>query len=571
MSQSIQIFSLPTGRTPMGIAIVGNLGPVREDRKVFVVVANSEEDSVSIFEILSTFLVQPRGKIEGIPRPYGVSSCGSGRAVITSPTQNRITIIQLPEATILGSLQVGARPYSVACFSMASRRTAAVSNFGDSTLTLVDIDNLSVIGQASDVPGSSGWRGVSIGQTPSGSQFTAWVAGTEANQVTLVDLGTLRVLARLSVPRPTAIYASFAVGSAGRNSIMIFDTETLRLADEIPNVTNPQDILTTSLGNLAVLGGLNAIWNMHLPGGFISGPGRTITTIPVPGATGLAGYSSTSRPDGPGLTFVTSPNSNSLYVLGLGSGNPPREFGVTDVGAPGMLASAFASTGVNQILYAEGVPLPKQLGGVTVRVGGTFKFDITAGWTYSPVGAVEAPILFVNPNQVNFQIPPGVALGNLVPVQLQRPDGSMLLSITDILAASPRIFTVLMNFQGQAAALNQDNSQNGNPQSILGAKPAARGSVIQIYATGAGETDPPLLPGEPAPASGNPLILNRVLPQVTIGGIAARVLFSGMAPGFVGLWQINAEVPPAVPPGPAVPLVINAGGVSSNTVTIAVE
>ena len=137
MSQSVQIFSLPTGLAPIGIDVIGNRGPAREDRRVFVVVANSEEDSVSIFEILSTLLVQPRGKIEGIPRPYGVSSCTGGRAVITSPTQNRITIIQLPEATILGTLQVGARPYSVGCFTMEARRIAAVSNFGDSTLTLV--------------------------------------------------------------------------------------------------------------------------------------------------------------------------------------------------------------------------------------------------------------------------------------------------------------------------------------------------------------------------------------------------------------------------------------------------
>ena len=84
-------------------------------------------------------------------------------------------------------------------------------------------------------------------------------------------------------------------------------------------------------------------------------------------------------------------------------------------------------------------------------------------------------------------------------------------------------------------------------------------------------TDPPLLPGEAAPASGNPLILTRVQPTVTIGGVQARVLFSGMAPGWVGLWQINAEVPQSVTSGPAVSLTITAGGVTSNTVTIAVE
>ncbi|MBI4478984.1 MAG: hypothetical protein HY651_03075 [Acidobacteria bacterium] len=44
-----------------------------------------------------------------------------------------------------------------------------------------------------------------------------------------------------------------------------------------------------------------------------------------------------------------------------------------------------------------------------------------------------------------------------------------------------------------------------------------------------------------------------------------------MAPGWVGLWQIDAEVPASVAPGFVVPLVISSGGVSSNTVTIAVQ
>ena len=66
-------------------------------------------------------------------------------------------------------------------------------------------------------------------------------------------------------------------------------------------------------------------------------------------------------------------------------------------------------------------------------------------------------------------------------------------------------------------------------------------------------------------------MVTKVQPTVTIGGVSTRVLFSGMAPGFVGLWQINAEVPQSVTPGNAVPLVISAGGVSSNTVTIAVQ
>jgi len=177
----------------------------------------------------------------------------------------------------------------------------------------------------------------------------------------------------------------------------------------------------------------------------------------------------------------------------------------------------------------------------------------------------------VGPNQINFQIPPGIAPGE-VSMQLLGPDGkARQTGMVRVASPWPGIFTFLMSGKGQGAVLNQDNSQNGDPQNFVGVKPAARGSVIQIFATGAGETTPALAGGEAAPASGNPLVVTKVQPTVTIGGKNAKVLFSGMAPAFVGLWQINAEVPADVTPGMAVPLVITAAGASSNTVTIAVQ
>ena len=264
----------------------------------------------------------------------------------------------------------------------------------------------------------------------------------------------------------------------------------------------------------------------------------------------------------------------------------PRQVNVTDAAslatgsggvAPGMLASAFAAfgvsalTGVTQNFAANSLPLPKALGGVTIRLGGALTFDSPTGWKFSPIGSVETPLLFVGPGQVNFQVPPGISLGDSVPLQLQKPDGSTLLSTVRVVAASPRIFTSSRTGQGQGAVLNLDYSQNGNPQLLPGAKPAARGSVIRIFATGAGETDPPLLPGEAAPASGNPLVLTRVQPTVSMGGILATVLHSVMAPGYPGVWQIDTLVPATVSPGPAVSLSISAGGLDSNPVTIAVE
>jgi len=57
----------------------------------------------------------------------------------------------------------------------------------------------------------------------------------------------------------------------------------------------------------------------------------------------------------------------------------------------------------------------------------------------------------------------------------------------------------------------------------------------------------------------------------SFGGVLATLSFSGLVPGFVGLYQVNVQVPNATPSGAQVPVEISIGGVSSNIVTIAVN
>src|ERR1019366_3112510 len=170
------------------------------------------------------------------------------------------------------------------------------------------------------------------------------------------------------------------------------------------------------------------------------------------------------------------------------------------------------------------------------NIGGSLTFDTPSNtWVYSSANSIQAPLLFVGPNQVNFQIPPGTPTGAAVPVQLTKPDGSTLLTTLNVTATSPGIFTLSSNGQGQGAVLNFDSSLNGVSQLVAGASPAQRGSVIQIFLTGAGDTNPQLAPGDAAPSDGNPLVFTVVRPSVTIGGINAPVQFSGMGPGEPGV------------------------------------
>jgi uncharacterized protein (TIGR03437 family) len=60
-------------------------------------------------------------------------------------------------------------------------------------------------------------------------------------------------------------------------------------------------------------------------------------------------------------------------------------------------------------------------------------------------------------------------------------------------------------------------------------------------------------------------------PTVAIGGVAAPVAFAGLAPGYIGLYQMNVQVPQGVAAGDAVPVMLSTGAIPSNTVTISVR
>ena len=130
----------------------------------------------------------------------------------------------------------------------------------------------------------------------------------------------------------------------------------------------------------------------------------------------------------------------------------------------------------------------------------------------------------------------------------------------------PGPFALRINGGQAAKVLNEDGSEN------LPAAPARPGSLLQIFVGGSGDTFPSWPPGDPAPATGKPLLHTRLRPVLTIGGLPSHLLFSGMAPGFADLLQFNIQVPSNLTPGPAVPLEITVGdGAPRQLATIAVE
>ena len=123
-----------------------------------------------------------------------------------------------------------------------------------------------------------------------------------------------------------------------------------------------------------------------------------------------------------------------------------------------------------------------------------------------------------------------------------------------------------MNGQGMGQGAVLDTSYRLGDAS----NPATAGSsVIQIYCTGLGSVSNQ--PATGSPGLSDPLSWTVATPNVTIGGAAATVLFSGLAPGAVGEYQLDVVVPAGASKGDAVPVAIQIVGFTSNTVTIAIQ
>ncbi len=96
-----------------------------------------------------------------------------------------------------------------------------------------------------------------------------------------------------------------------------------------------------------------------------------------------------------------------------------------------------------------------------------------------------------------------------------------------------------------------------------------KGEYISIFCTGLGAVNNQ--PATGAAAKSSPLSHTLTTATVTIGGAAATVTYSGLAPGFAGLYQVDVQVPSGAPSGGTVAVVMKIGGSTSNTVTIAVQ
>jgi uncharacterized protein (TIGR03437 family) len=218
--------------------------------------------------------------------------------------------------------------------------------------------------------------------------------------------------------------------------------------------------------------------------------------------------------------------------------------------APGEFVTIFGSN----IGPAQGATLQLAAPGLvgTVLAGTRVLFD-----------GQPAPLIYVQGGQDSLVVPYSVAQKASTQMQVEYLGVKSNPISLSVAVAAPGIFSTSSSGKGQGAILNQDSTPNS------ASNPAGRNTIITIFATGEGQTDPPGVDGKIA--SG--VFPKPVLPvSVTIGELDAEVLYYGAAPTLVaGVLQVNAKVPAGVAPGPALNVRLTVGGIDSNVVTIAVQ
>ena len=401
------------------------------------------------------------------------------------------------------------------------------------------------------------------------------------------------------------LLSPFAKGGGYSNSIHYTHGSLLRTVEEIFGVNllaganTEKDLsdlfavtkLTAAPGNLQV----TLAWN-PIPGATAYNLKRG-TASGGPYSTVVAsGIKETSYMD----TKVTNGTSYYYVVTGLTStGETPNsnEASATPTAAPiinaVVNAASFRYPGVvapGSIVSIFGLGFGSQDNLAAFPSTTVHGISVLFGTTPAPIFALAA-----TSGQINALAPTELPPSGTVDLTAQSAAGVSTAQTMRLAAAAPGIFFYTdpqVTTRRNAVAVTANTAWIAMPTSMAGGmglptscsalstvcgQPAHPGDYLQIYVTGLGAATPngdpngAVLPtGTVAPVSGNPLYNTVAIPSVTIGGQPVAVLFSGIVPGFTGLYQVNVRIPTNVATGDDVPVQISMAGIS-DTATIAVQ
>jgi uncharacterized protein (TIGR03437 family) len=407
-------------------------------------------------------------------------------------------------------------------------------NAGAGTVSVVDLTTNTVIASPPISPSPN----ASLNIAPDGSRlYVASVATITSSAVTVISTSTNAVIGSIS--------GNFSASSVPS---LAFSLDSKRAY-----ITELAGILVADVASNNVLGrvAINGPQRIALsPDG-----GRAYVTyslgVAVVDTATLAVVARISVGATPvGIIVLDPPPLPAFTVAGLvnAAGFQP--------GAPlaaGEIAALFGKDlGPTDLVGASSLPLPTAMCGTSVSVGG-----------------VNAPLFYVSSAQLAIQ----------VPYELTAAAASVRVSVNDavsdpvnltIAAASPGLFT----FADGKNAIAQDFGPDGRSFFVVEAKSldtfATGGDFLVFYLSGLGLTTPRVATNTPAPDTA-PLAQAVEKPTISIGGRDVPVLFAGLTPGSVGLYQINVQLPADIAIGNAVPVVVFSAGRSSNVASLPVK
>jgi uncharacterized protein (TIGR03437 family) len=395
--------------------------------------------------------------------------------------------------------------------------------------------------------GTSAYAGDGGLATLASFSFPLGVAVDGSGNVYIADAGNNRV---------RKITAAGAISTVAGNGQAGFSGDGGTATSAALNL--PSDVALDSAGNLYIADAGNNRIRMVSSTGVITTIAGTSTNgfsgDGGPAAQAVLNYPWGLATDASGDVYVADRVNGRIRLISANLTAPPSvpanavlnaaSFATDVAVAPGAIVAIFGSNLAVGSMPATQSPLPIELDQTSVTFNG-----------------VAAPLFYVSPGQINAQVPFSIPSGS-VSVQVSRGTSTSTAEMVNIASASPGIFIV--NQANQTGAIVHLSGTV-----VTTSAPAVAGEYLSIYCTGLGPLNMAVQSGTAGPTTA-PLPQTVTTPTVTIGGTAAVVAYSGLAPGFVGLYQVNVQVPAGLTAGNQ-QIQIVTGAAASNTATLAIQ
>ena len=390
---------------------------------------------------------------------------------------------------------------------------------------------------------------------------------------------------KASLPLGAYVYADYCTGEIfllqGNTQTLLLDTSlsissfgedeageiyVVGLGGTVQHIVNPSSpssctyaLSTTSqtviasggIGNANLTAGSGCLWTASSNAAWL-----TITSTMSGSGNTTISYSVAANTTPFSRTGTISIGGQSLAVIQAGQASSVSAASYTSGQASEAIASIFGVALATTMQGASTNPLPILLAGSTVRVK-----DSTGNERF-------APLFFVSPNQINYQIPPQTASGPAL-VTVTSGDGTISTAAIQVTAVAPGIFTLTANGQGMPAAQVQrvkaDNSQTFEP-------------IAQFNTT---QNQFVAIPIDLGPPTDNVFLVlygtgirfcsSLLAVTAKIGGEDAQVTYAGLQPDFVGLDQVNARLSRSLIGRGEVDVVLMVDGQVANTVRINIK